>query len=242
MVACFVPTVVMRRIHMCKRTFIFLWIAVITGSAGAANIYVNAAATGGNTGLDWANAYVSLQSAMTAVSGDVIYVAEGVYSPGSLKTDSFQPASGVTMLGGYSKDYPGLLPRDPKTYRTILDGDVNGDDIIYDFINNPDLDETTLDTAAQIGERLDNNSYLIYLVSKTNIAIDGFIFMNGTNINTGYTGGCGIHIRSCAAGAITVNNCEFYRGYSHGNGGGGMYVYNSESTVVTVNDCYFAEN
>jgi len=228
---------------MCKGMFVLFVTLILASSAGAANVYVNAAATGSNSGTDWANAYTSLQSAMTAaVSGDVVHVAEGIYSPGALKADSFQPASGVTMLGGYSKDYPGVLPRDPKTYRTILDGDVNGDDIIYDYINNPDLDETTLDTAALTGERSDNNSYLIYVVSKTNITIDGFVFMNGTNINTGYTGGCGVHIRSCSAGAITVKNCEFYRGYSHGNGGGGVYVYNSESTVVTISDCLFEDN
>ena len=51
-------------------------------SPSAAIIYVDADATGSASGLDWTDAYTTVQDALAAAtSGDEIWVAEGLYYP-----------------------------------------------------------------------------------------------------------------------------------------------------------------
>ena len=60
-----------------------LWEVLTALPAEAAGtIYVDASATGADTGLSWTDAYPTLQEALAdAVSGDKIWVAAGVYYP-----------------------------------------------------------------------------------------------------------------------------------------------------------------
>ncbi len=208
--------------------------------ANAANVYVNAAATGGNTGVDWANAYTSLTSAMPGSSGDVIHVAEGTYSPGVLTTSTFSPGSGVTMLGGYSALNSAGIPRNPTVFRTILDADVNGDDIVYDLKFN--TDEYLVQNAIA-NERKDNNNNLIFITSGTSgQTIDGFILIGGTEkVAGGGSGGGGIQI-SEGCSNITIRNCQFLRNmaYVDSNGGAGIMAVTANNLLVE--DCYFYGN
>jgi hypothetical protein len=216
-----------------------------------ADVYVNAAATAGaNNGTSWANAYLDLQSAMPG-TGNIIHVAEGVYKPGTTHLNNYAPGSNVTLLGGYSKTNPGLMARDPKTFRTILNADVNGDDVIYDFINDTSLSEVsdmTMENALMTGNRMDNIDQLIRLSVVHDVTIDGLVFIGGTPRSTSvYSGGGGIYMNGSGAGTqtynITVSNCEFLRNYAaeSENGGAGIYIY-GYTHDITINDCYFADN
>jgi len=70
----------------------------------AAAIHVKRDATGNNNGSSWADAYVSLQSALgDALQGEEIWVASGVYLPGpsGRREATFQLRDGVEIYGGF---------------------------------------------------------------------------------------------------------------------------------------------
>ncbi len=57
----------------------------------------------GSDGSTWDKAYTDIQTAITAaVSGDEIWVAAGVYTPGIEISDTFQLKSGVAIYGGFA--------------------------------------------------------------------------------------------------------------------------------------------
>ena len=80
-------------------------------------------ADGEDTGLDWTNAYVDLQSALNDEGCTRIEVAEGTYYPtsGLDRYATFQLPRGVEIYGGYRV---GVEERNPNWYPTILSGDL----------------------------------------------------------------------------------------------------------------------
>ena len=93
-------------------------------------MYVDDRATGGNNdGSNWANAYTSLQDALTeATSGDKIYIAAGTYKPGTTRDSYFSMKNGVAIYGGFegTEDLTtfDLADRDFTINETILSGDI----------------------------------------------------------------------------------------------------------------------
>jgi hypothetical protein len=66
-------------------------------------VYVNAAATGSNSGTRWTDAFTTLQSALAAAPADSeIWVAAGTYTPGPASTDTFTLKPSVDVYGGFS--------------------------------------------------------------------------------------------------------------------------------------------
>ncbi|MCB9914355.1 MAG: right-handed parallel beta-helix repeat-containing protein [Planctomycetes bacterium] len=96
-------------------------------------VYVDAAATGANTGTSWLDAHTSLRVALdAAVAGDELWIAQGTYVPGptASEADSFFLKDGVALYGGFAGGETALAQRDPVARPTVLSGDVNGDDIL----------------------------------------------------------------------------------------------------------------
>jgi hypothetical protein len=108
--------------------------------------FVDASATGGGDGQSWATAFVHLQDALDAVreapgAPHVVRVAEGVYHPdqdrdgdhaAGDRTESFTIAQdSVEVWGGYPT---GGGTRAPRTHRTVLSGDIDGNDATTDGI------------------------------------------------------------------------------------------------------------
>lgn len=105
-------------------------------------IYVNAAASGKNTGQTWPDALTNLQDALDrASSGMAIWIAAGTYKPSKLpriaallgitnvpKLHMFELKSGVALYGGFSGDETSLDQRDIDANPTILSGDHLGND------------------------------------------------------------------------------------------------------------------
>jgi predicted outer membrane repeat protein len=95
-------------------------------------IYVNAAATGNNNGSSWANAFLSLQTALqSATSGKEIWVAAGVYKPThtpGLRKEVFQLKDNVAIYGGFAGMETARGQRNWQINRTILSGDIDSND------------------------------------------------------------------------------------------------------------------
>jgi uncharacterized repeat protein (TIGR01451 family) len=233
--------------------FVLLGVGLAQASAPKATtssiIYVDASATGANTGLSWTDAYTDLQDALTtAISGTQIYVTEGIYKPSNNPTDriaTFQLVDGVGMYGGFPIGGLSFENRDWNEYITILSGDLDDND--SESINPNDA------------TRSDNSFSVlgIYNVGSSTI-IDGFIITAG-NANGSvdpYNEGGGLHINS---GNPIIKNVIFENNSSstHGGGmivisgnpslenvtfrnneaysGGGLYVFNGNPTLSNTN-------
>jgi hypothetical protein len=140
-------------------------------------IYVNHAASGDNNGSTWADAFTQIQPALNAAgAGKEIWVAQGVYTP-TLRTDPMDPRSvaftlvnDVAMYGGFSGvgSETSLDERDLENYATILDADLNGDDV--GFSNNTE------------------NSYHVIVGNSTHTRstrLDGFVIRGGNADGSG---------------------------------------------------------
>lgn len=98
-------------------------------------LYVNRAATGDASGVDWANAIPELADALSRLPcGDVaeVWVAAGTYTPApgmASRIRSFELRDGVAIYGGFAGWEESLDQRDVDANPTILSGDLKGDDV-----------------------------------------------------------------------------------------------------------------
>jgi RHS repeat-associated protein len=143
---------------------LMLGLVLFAGSAFSQEIlYVDAASTAvGANGSTWAMAYSNLNSAFVNISLNprsvMIRIAEGIYKPGTKKTDQF-----YTLVDGLAQDIQGGYCHadhrlDSKSCPTILSGDLAGDD---NYASWP----TTIagaNTAVASGMLKDNTPYLLY--------------------------------------------------------------------------------
>jgi hypothetical protein len=201
----------------------------LTATTSNAQVYVNTAASGMNNGTSWANAYNSLQDALSnSTSGSDIWIAQGTYSPGAATTDHFDLSTpGLKLYGGFTGTETILSQRDFTTNKTRLSGDANGDDVTGDFSTN----------------RSDNNLHVMIIDDTiTNSAIlDGLIIEHGQTEGASGSGndrrGGGI----LCFGSPIIRNCELTQNY--GYYGSSLYPRgNAAASNILVADCKFIEN
>ncbi len=120
-----------------------------------ARYYVNHAAHGLHTGLNWTDAFTNVEQATTALSvystlGDEIWVAQGVYRPALLftsqtagrgegsraqadpRTATFRLPPLAALIGGFAGTETSLDQRDWRSHPTYLDGDLGLTGVISD--------------------------------------------------------------------------------------------------------------
>ena len=220
--------------------FLLLFIFVFPVQA---QIYVDKNAGGADDGTSWADAYTSLQDALTDASAE-IWVKEGTYLPPN--NSGFELGNAVEIYGGFDGSETSRSERDPKANSTILSGDLDG--------NGDEFSEQS------------NNAYHLFKSSNDIIVkIDGFT-LKGGNAAHGSAGeeeGGGIFWNS--DDALTIRNCIFKYNQAK-DGGGAVYatgsdltieksifinnksvklggvVYVNSSTPLTINNCLLANN
>jgi len=191
-------------------------------------VYVDAAATGNQTGLSWQDSFADLQTILKYAKENPgiteVRVAQGVYhpaGPGGDRYETFTLINGLVLRGGYAGAQSANPDnRDVSVYPTILNGDLNEDDE-PEFLNYQDNSFHVV-----IGKNLGSNTVL-----------DGFVIQAG-NSN-------GMNVHANGAGMLNrdgsnpvIMDCTFTRNLSSGSGSG-MYNENSNPHLVR---CRFGDN
>lgn len=182
-------------------------------SASAATIYVNKNATGANSGANWADAFLDLQSAIAlSTFGDDIWVAQGIYKPtaGTTRTIYFTIKNGTKVYGGFAGGETDVNQRNVATNLTVLSGEIG------------------------TGSVTDNTYHVVYFNNVANqTRLDGFTITGG-NISTDYGAGAKI-----VSSSPVIANCIFQGNYA-GEGGGA--INHSTSGILTLERCVFDGN
>jgi predicted outer membrane repeat protein len=192
-------------------------IAILAGPLGFVDIsttrYVKPGAVGNCN--SWADA-CDLQTALGKVeSGDQIWVAQGIYYPGSVATNSFLLKDDVALYGGFPSGSSDWNQRDWIAYPTILSGDIEKNDITDGGV--------VTDTVNIIGT---NTNHVVTYDGLTNTILDGFIITAGNangSDHPGFSGG-GMYNES---GRVTITNVTFSGNLSSWWGGG---IYNGDGS------------
>ncbi|MFW6115758.1 MAG: choice-of-anchor Q domain-containing protein, partial [Chloroflexota bacterium] len=229
--------------RMLRRLVGFMvFVSVVAGSPGLAGllrasagggpttIYVDATATGAGNGTSWADAYVSLQVALSgAVSGSQIWVAEGTYRPGIERSSTFQLKNGVELYGGFPQGGGGgtMDARDPWRYTTILSGEI-GDpgvqtDNCYHVLTAVSTDATAVLDGFQVTAGHANE--VSYSTGGGMLNADGSPVVRNTVFLRNYAADFGGAIEN-TAGSPTLENVVFY-GNQAGRGGGAVDNFNN---------------
>lgn len=203
-------------------------------------IYVNAAATGANTGASWADAFTDLQSALdAAIAGDEIWVAAGTYKPTKMvggtgeRFKAYQLKNDVGIYGGFNGTETDKSQRNWDANPAILSGDLNGDD-----------NDVILPTEPT---RQDNCYHVFNHLAGTNLTasavLDGFVITGGNGTDTQAFGGGMFN----DASSPTITHCTFRANSaavvsdsSFSLSGGAILNYHSSSPAISY--CVFTEN
>ena len=158
------------------KPFITLLYVALICHFSQAQIFVNVNATGANDGSSWADAFTNLQDALDAsTTGVQIWMAAGTYVPQGPTPDSshFLAKNPIELYGGFAGTETSVSERLWELNRTILSGDILGDDVEGDFFSH----------------RSDNAHHVIILhaVNGSSV-IDGVFFTRGATRLDAYAG------------------------------------------------------
>ena len=183
-------------------------------AGGVSNVsYVNALATGNNTGTSWENAFTNLWSAINNICADTIKVAAGTYKPAiSSRDSSFVMVHGKVYWGGYpNTGNPNNAQRDPILHPTILSGNIGNQN-----------------------DSTDNTRHVVHINNAdTSVTLDGFTIMDGQAEFSSHGGGIlSIGSRTNIRNCIIKNN--------HAASGGGIAIILSPR--LKISKTYFYNN
>jgi len=178
--------------------------------------------TTGNCDGSWANACTLQRALAVAVSGDEIWVKEGVHYPGATRTAAFALKNGVAVYGGFAGTETQRSQRNWQTHRTILSGDIDKNDI---------TDGGVVTTTANIKG---SNAY--HVISSTNVistaVLDGFFITAGqANGSWPHSDGGGMY--NYKNSSPTLMNLTF-SGNAAAKGGGMLNNNGSSPTLMSV--------
>lgn len=204
------------------KSLILLGLACAVSSAIADTYYVRTNGYDTSNGTSWATAFATVSNAIaTAGANDDIWVAEGTYTPGTSRTNSFELKQDLGLYGGFTNGMTLFNQRNWTNYPTVLSGDIQQD-----------------------GENTNNSYHIVTSSNITGAVIDGFTITRGYADASGGGGkswildsGGGMLNRN--GSTVTVNNCMFIDNFAD-YAGGGMMNYSYCSPVLS--NCTFIGN
>lgn len=185
--------------------------------------YVDRFAEGTADGSSWENAFQDLQSALTAATpGEEIWVAAGIYTPGTSREASFVLQDGVAVYGGFSGTEVTRSQRNWRANVTVLSGEIG------DPTAKTDNTFHVVTTASTYENPLGPDTIL-----------DGFTITGGyANVEPGHTDKGGGLLNNF--GNPTLVNLNFIYNYALNHGGALATQYNEQPLVIT--NCTFSGN
>jgi hypothetical protein len=196
-----------------KHLYLLLLTVLTCFSAHSTTIYVDASATGANSGANWTDAFLDLQDAIgLSTFGDDIWVVQGTYKPtsGTDRNTYFVIKNGTKLYGGFSGIETSLNQRAVATNVTVLSGEIGS------------------------GSATDNSGTVVYFGNVANqTRVDGFTITAAYNTN-GSGGGARV-----VASSPVIANCIFLGNHA-GEGGGALN--HSTSGILTLDSCVFDGN
>lgn len=244
--------------------FVIVSLLLHTSIANAQKIWhVNIAATGANTGQNWANAFTDLHSGLAAAQpGDAVWVAGGTYRPdaGTDRNRYFELKSGVRLYGGFAGTETNLSQRILGTSPSTLSGNIgnttDSTDNAYTILYMAYPDAGTWvsgftfrhgyarsDTSF-LGFTLTNNGGAVFIRANDSIALPTFehcIFRD----NLAKKNGGAIYIRGTQTQACTpvFRYCEFFNNLAFQNGGAICWTGGSPfDRGIEFDHCKFVKN
>ncbi len=217
----------------------------------SARLYVNANASGLETGDNWANAFRNLQTALSVARAnpgvvDEIWVAQGVYDTSCAE---FELADGVNIYGGFDGTESVLSERLPAVNRTVLSAMLNHPDPLnayvigtMQFSGSATLDGMIITGRVRSSLIMESGSLTIQNCS---FEFSGSLRQTGGNLilrnclflwnRSGFFGAV-----SCLGGTASITNCTFHANYGWGGGSlvaGGIEI--SDSSVSVKNSIFW---
>ncbi|WP_225035032.1 T9SS type A sorting domain-containing protein [Winogradskyella sp. SM1960] len=203
-------------------------VSLLGGFTGT--LYVDANATGTNTGASWANAFTNLQDALNSSSEGNIWVAKGVYKPSATDTDASFMVD-TSIYGGFAGNEVYFLDRDMSlihtTNATILSGDLSGND-------------PTTSVGYNDATRSDNSKHVVE-VSSNDIEINGFTIQDGhADAITGDDRfGAGI-FKPLSVTSLSIKNCTIKNNVALS--GAGLSLSCNDTSNMIIDACVFEGN
>ena len=238
-----------------KTLSFFLFSLLLAGMqlANAAIIYVNDDATGANNGTSWANAFTSLQSAITASSpGDQIWVAAGTYKPINTPNGHFDIPNTVKFYGGFTGTETQLAQRDWTLNESTLSGDIGVTGVITDnasmvfhadnVTSSTRVDGFKIVSAYGYGILIENSSLTVANCTFIANAGEG-LFHSGSGIlnlwdcNFSNNSHGGVHF---SGDQLNMAGCDISDNENTTGIGGGLFV--GGIGVANINRCVFSGN
>ncbi len=264
----------MNRLRLTAGCLLMLSCLLATSTAAERVIYVDDDATGANDGSSWSDAFVYLQDALSSAgsilptrgggyqggeANDVeIRIAQGTYRPNqsALGGDTlrmspeqnavFALVDGISVRGGYAGvGAPDPNERNYEVHRTILSGDLNGDDVEIqrpcDLPDEPTRSENshhivqcrgTYGTPILEGVSLTGATDRALENARGNAEIIDCVFSG----NAAHSEGGAINSQGQE---LVLTRCTFVANWAPGFGGA---IYEGDAIRVVLTDCTFIGN
>ena len=214
-------------------------VSILGGFTGA--LYVDANATGNNTGTSWANAYTNLQTAFNNLNnGDEIWIASGTYKPSTSSRNTYYviDKADIRIYGGFAGTESLLSDRIVGANETILSGDVLSNDAnVTDFVAN--YSNTT---------RNADNTYRVINITATgnNLLLDGLTISDAHNNANATSLGAAVY-KEKTVSALTIRNCIIRDNVSRNSNAGIVAEFELNNLSGTrgkliIENCQFINN